>query len=78
MEESMMCPQCKNGKLVKRKGKWGDFLGCNRYPECKYIHKNKTKSSKNERMEQLLTAILDELKGIRKVLEVREEEKFNI
>tara|TARA_B100000700_G_scaffold267699_1_gene307852 strand:- start:130995 stop:133505 length:2511 start_codon:yes stop_codon:yes gene_type:complete len=29
------CPNCEKGKLVKRKGKNGDFWGCNNYPECK-------------------------------------------
>lgn len=30
------CPQC--GKpLLKRKGKFGDFLSCSGYPDCKYI-----------------------------------------
>ena len=29
------CPKC-GSKLVKRNGKYGDFLGCSNYPECKY------------------------------------------
>ena len=29
------CPNC-GGKLVMRKGKYGKFLGCSRYPKCKY------------------------------------------
>jgi len=29
------CPNC-GGKLVMRKGKYGKFLGCNKYPRCKY------------------------------------------
>lgn len=33
------CPACKIGGLVERKGKYGKFLGCNRYPECNYIKK---------------------------------------
>ncbi len=31
------CPKCKEGKLVVRKGKYSNFLGCSRYPECDYI-----------------------------------------
>jgi ssDNA-binding Zn-finger/Zn-ribbon topoisomerase 1 len=30
-----ICPNC-GGKLVMRKGKYGKFLGCNKYPRCKY------------------------------------------
>jgi hypothetical protein len=29
------CPEC-GGKLVERTGKYGDFVGCDNYPECKY------------------------------------------
>jgi DNA helicase-4 len=29
------CPECSNGWLVERKGKWGKFLGCVKYPDCK-------------------------------------------
>ena len=31
------CGVCKQGEMVKRNGKFGEFLGCNRYPECKTI-----------------------------------------
>ena len=30
-----ICPPC-GGELQKRKGKYGDFLGCNNYPSCKF------------------------------------------
>jgi DNA topoisomerase-1 len=30
------CPECKKGKLVIRFGKTGSFLGCDRFPECKF------------------------------------------
>jgi DNA topoisomerase-1 len=30
------CPECKKAKLVIRFGKTGSFLGCPRYPECKF------------------------------------------
>ncbi|MEL7801674.1 UvrD-helicase domain-containing protein [Sulfitobacter pontiacus] len=29
------CPECSDGWLSERKGKWGKFLGCVKYPECK-------------------------------------------
>ncbi len=30
------CPDCKEGELVIRLGKFGKFVSCNRFPECKY------------------------------------------
>lgn len=29
------CPSCGKGKMVKKSGKFGDFLGCSNYPKCK-------------------------------------------
>ncbi|MDD4557153.1 MAG: type I DNA topoisomerase [Alphaproteobacteria bacterium] len=30
------CPECKTGKVSVKLGKFGAFLGCSNYPECKY------------------------------------------
>lgn len=30
------CPQCKEGDLVIRLGRFGKFISCNRFPDCKY------------------------------------------
>ncbi|MFA5750269.1 MAG: DNA topoisomerase, partial [Candidatus Shapirobacteria bacterium] len=30
------CPDCKQGELVLRLGRFGKFVSCNRFPECKY------------------------------------------
>ncbi|MBC6404835.1 MAG: UvrD-helicase domain-containing protein [Rhodospirillales bacterium] len=30
-----VCPECNGGWLVERRGKYGTFLGCVRYPRCK-------------------------------------------
>jgi DNA topoisomerase-1 len=30
------CPECKEGDLVVRKSRYGKFIACSRYPECKY------------------------------------------
>jgi hypothetical protein len=30
-----ICPRC-NGTLLKRHGKYGDFIGCSNYPKCKF------------------------------------------
>ena len=29
------CPRC-GGKLINKKGKYGEFLGCSNYPNCKF------------------------------------------
>ncbi len=34
-QESDTCPWC-GGKLVTRRGKYGEFLGCSSYPRCKF------------------------------------------
>lgn len=34
LEENKECPYCKIGLIVKRHGKWGDFLGCTSFPRC--------------------------------------------
>ncbi len=31
------CPSCKEGKLGLRLGKFGAFIGCSNYPECKHV-----------------------------------------
>ena len=37
-ETGEVCPNCGNN-LVVRKGKYGEFVACSNYPECKYIKK---------------------------------------
>ena len=32
----LKCPECQEGKLIERQGRFGPFLACNRYPDCKY------------------------------------------
>lgn len=32
------CPRC-GSVLVKRTGKYGNFIGCSNYPNCKFIKK---------------------------------------
>ncbi|MBJ7610256.1 MAG: type I DNA topoisomerase [Candidatus Dormibacteraeota bacterium] len=36
-----VCPQCAEGNLVVREGKFGEFTGCSRYPDCDYIKDRK-------------------------------------
>lgn len=35
-ETGELCPECGN-PLVKRKGRYGEFVACSNYPECKYV-----------------------------------------
>ncbi|MFL5768594.1 MAG: type I DNA topoisomerase [Chloroflexota bacterium] len=37
--EGETCPQCGEGTLVGKRGRFGPFLGCSRYPDCTYIKK---------------------------------------
>lgn len=34
-----ICPKC-GGRLVERKGKFGEFWGCSNYPSCKFTNKS--------------------------------------
>ena len=33
------CPKCGEGTLVGKRGRFGAFAGCSRYPDCDYIHR---------------------------------------
>ena len=33
------CPKCGEGTLVAKRGRFGAFAGCSRYPDCDYIHR---------------------------------------
>ena len=34
-----VCPKCNEGKLVLRKSVYGSFIGCSKYPKCRFIRK---------------------------------------
>ncbi len=34
------CPLCGQGTLVAKRGRYGPFVGCDRYPDCRYIKKD--------------------------------------
>ncbi len=38
-ETGEKCPECKDGKLLERDGKFGKFISCSNYPKCRYIKK---------------------------------------
>lgn len=35
-QTSQLCPSCGQGFMTAKKGKYGDFLGCSKYPQCRY------------------------------------------
>jgi DNA topoisomerase-1 len=37
--EGQPCPQCKEGKLVLRRGIYGEFLACDKFPKCRHTEK---------------------------------------
>lgn len=37
------CPECKEGELVIRTGKFGKFISCSRFPECKFTDRYQEK-----------------------------------
>lgn len=44
MKNYGICPNC-GGKLVKRKGKFGEFFGCSNFPKCKFSMNSKPKNA---------------------------------
>ena len=44
-----LCPKC-GSQLVKRKGKYGEFIGCSNYPSCLYIEPEKKEVQVSERL----------------------------
>lgn len=38
--EGEACPECHEGVLTAKRGRFGAFVGCSRYPDCTYIKKD--------------------------------------
>jgi DNA topoisomerase-1 len=38
-EVARQCPACEGGRLNLKLGKFGAFIGCNNYPDCRYTHR---------------------------------------
>ena len=59
VETDKICPKCGKGKLLIRKGRYGTFYACNRYPHCKFteaILSDDQQAAKTARDEDLKTA----------------------
>ncbi len=42
------CPQCKNGKLMEREGRFGRFIACSNFPKCKYVRKDPLEEARSK------------------------------
>jgi DNA topoisomerase-1 len=42
------CPQCKDGKLIEREGRFGRFIACSNYPKCKFVKKDPVEEAKGK------------------------------
>ena len=40
------CPECKDGKLMERDGRYGRFIACSNYPKCKFIKEDEAEKAK--------------------------------
>ncbi|MFH1682463.1 MAG: DNA topoisomerase I [Candidatus Woesearchaeota archaeon] len=38
-KEGTPCPKCKEGKLIIRRGIYGEFLACDKFPKCRYTER---------------------------------------
>ncbi|HWP61400.1 MAG TPA: type I DNA topoisomerase [Candidatus Paceibacterota bacterium] len=42
------CPQCTDGKLIEREGRYGRFIACSNYPKCKFVKKDPVEEAKGK------------------------------
>lgn len=40
------CPDCKDGKLMLREGRFGQFIACSNYPKCKFVKQDPAEEAK--------------------------------
>jgi DNA topoisomerase-1 len=57
-ENVRKCPQCANGRLSLKLGKWGAFVGCSNYPSCAYTRRVLAHSS-DEKEESSIQEIFE-------------------
>lgn len=64
VEDSFLnnCPNCKKGSLVIRGGKYGKFIGCSRFPDCRFTKNYKKEVYKYNKYAN--ESIINELKKI--------------
>lgn len=42
------CPDCADGKLIQREGRFGMFIACSNYPKCKFVKKDPAEEAKSK------------------------------
>ncbi len=47
-DKARVCPACKNGKLSLKLGKFGAFIGCSDYPDCRYTRQLTVETANSE------------------------------
>ena len=47
-KKEVKCPDCKDGKLIIRKGMYGTFLGCSNFPKCRHTERIEKKDDKKK------------------------------
>lgn len=52
-ESGRECPQCKEGKLSLKLSRYGAFIGCSNYPDCKYTRQVGNDESANNEQAQI-------------------------
>ncbi len=64
-----VCPECANGRLSIKLGKFGAFIGCSNYPECKYtkplVDTTDEESSDTQKIKEVADQILGEMNGLK-------------
>ena len=58
-EESRICPECQKGTLSLKVGRFGAFIGCSNYPECKYTRQFSTSSTDEDGEENTTVEVQD-------------------
>ncbi|MBE6453822.1 MAG: type I DNA topoisomerase [Alphaproteobacteria bacterium] len=64
-----VCPECANGRLSIKLGKFGAFIGCSNYPECKYtkplVDTTDEENSDAPKIKEVADQVLGEMNGLK-------------
>ena len=64
-----VCPECGNGRLSIKLGKFGAFIGCSNYPECKYtkplVDTTDEETTEATKPKEIEDKVLGEMKGLK-------------
>ena len=42
------CPECKDGQLIEREGRFGRFIACSNYPKCKFVKQDPAEEARTK------------------------------